>query len=241
MKSALAVAVVAALATPAVAGPCLVDGLAPQIMTPSGSVIDQYGGIVVAAVSTSIEPHRNNHADPSAQSSWQFRVAAVRTKAKITQLAPGLALYAPAQLGIGTKVALEDTKDHTAVEVELGFMATDDMPMDDAPKVTAITHTTHGPMLREEQTVATLSAPPPAGTVALLVYDGKGDRKLARSFVLVPDLQATSITIYGHHRCEAEVPGTVATRAGATVRLAWVDAEGHVSIPTGPLKVTKLK
>jgi len=234
MKAAL---VVAALMTPAAAGPCLVDGLAPQVITPSGSVIDQYGGVVVAAVSTPMQPG----ADPSAQSSWRFRVGTKRRKTKITKLAPGLALYALSahEHGLGVRMALEDTKDHTAVEVELGFMATRAMPVDPAPKVTAITHTTNGPMMRESQTVATLSAPPPAGTVALLVYSGKGDRKLARSFVLVPDLKTTSLTIYGHHRCEAEVPGTVPTHAGETVRLAWVDAGGHVSLLTEPITVTK--
>jgi hypothetical protein len=96
-------------------------------------------------------------------------------------------------------------------------------------------------MLRTETTVATLSAPPPAGTVALLVFDASSKGKLARSFVLVDNPAATSITIYGRHRCEAEVPGTVPTRAGARIRLAWVDAEGHVSLRSEPVKVAKIK
>ena len=42
MKAALGV--LAILVTPVAAGPCLGDGLAPQIMTPNGAVIDQFGG-----------------------------------------------------------------------------------------------------------------------------------------------------------------------------------------------------
>ena len=53
------------------------------------------------------------------------RIGTTRTKAKITKLAPGLALHAPVDRGRGTKAALEDVKDHTAVVVVLGFMDTD--------------------------------------------------------------------------------------------------------------------
>ena len=67
------------------------------------------------------------------------------------------------------------------------------------------------------------------------------DKPLARGFVLVTDPKATTFTIYGRHRCEAQVPGTVATGAGDTVRLAWVDAEGHVSIPSDRIEVTRTK
>ncbi len=231
---ALVTLALAIIAKPAAAGPCLVDGLAPQILTPNGATIDQFGGVVVAAVSSG--QHTANRADPSAQA-WQFKIGTKRSTAKITKLAPGLALHVPAKHDVGTKAALEDTKDHTAVEVVLGFMDTDDMPMDPAPEVTAVTYTKEAnmPMLHTEAAVATLKTPPPAGTVALLVYDAK-PKKLARSFVLVTDPTATTIKIYGRHRCEAEVPGTVPTRTGTTVRLAWVDAEGHVSMLSEPVR-----
>ncbi len=77
--------------------------------------------------------------------------------------------------------------------------------------------------------------------VALLVDDAAMDKPMARGFVVIDDLKATTFRIYGRHRCQGEVPGTVPTGAGDTVRLAWVDAEGHVSIPSGRIKVTKTK
>lgn len=237
MTRALVAAVVALAVSPAAAGPCLVDGIAPMILTPAGATIDQFGGIVVAALSSSM--HRDQHADVSAQP-WKLQRDGTRTKAKVTKLAPGLALYAAPDhgQGIGAKVTLEDSPDHAAVEVVLGFMNTRDMPMDPAPQVTALTHTKEDrmPLLSTEATVATLKAPPPPGTVALLVYDARPKGKLARSFVLVTDPKATTITIYGRHKCEAEVPGTVPTRSGHTVRLAWVDAEGHISLLSDPVR-----
>lgn len=241
MRTALlGVLVTGLVASPAAAGPCLVDGLAPLILTPGGSTIDQHGGVVVAAVSSSM--HQEQRRDVSAEP-WEFRKGKSRSETKIKRLAPGLALHSPdAKLaGMGDKVALEDSKDHAAVEVVVGFMVTDDMPMDEAPRVVSITQATSAPMLRTPATVATLKAPPPAGTVALLVYDAKMDKPMARGFVRVEDLKATTFAIYARHRCEAEVPKTVPTGAGDKVRLAWVDAEGHVSIPSDPVTVTRTK
>jgi len=231
---------VAVAASPAAAGPCLVDGLAPQIMTPTGSTIDQHGGVVVAAVSSPM--HREQRRDVSAEP-WEFRKGKARSKTVIKRLAPGLALHSPDDklASVGDKVALEDAKDHTAIEIVVGYMITDDMPMDEAPRVVSITQATTAPMLRSPSTVATLKAPPPAGTVALLVYDGAMDKPLARGFVLVEDPKATTIVIYSRHRCEAQIPGTVPTGAGDTVRLAWVDGEGHVSIPSERIKITKVR
>jgi len=208
MIRALAAVLVAVAAGPAAAGPCLVDGLAPQIMTPTGSTIDQHGGVVVAAVSSFM--HGEQHRDVSAEA-WEFRKGKARSKTVIKRLAPGLALHSPNKklATMGDKVALEDAKNHTALEITVSFMVTDDMPMDETPRVESIIQAM--------------------------------DKPLARGFVLVTDPKATTFTIYGRHRCEAQVPGTVATGAGDTVRLAWVDAEGHVSIPSDRIEVTRTK
>ena len=99
MKIAL-VAVLAVFA-PAVAGPCLVPGLVPLVRTPQGATIDQFGGVVVAAVSF----RGGGTTDPVVQK-WEFVEGKKRAKARVTLLAPGLAVYAP--IGPVQELDLED-------------------------------------------------------------------------------------------------------------------------------------
>ena len=83
---------VAIMTTTATAGPCLVHGLDPEIVTPAGTTIDQFGGVVIIAT----ESLRKDapHADVAVQP-YEFRSGKLREKANVTELAPGLAIYAP--------------------------------------------------------------------------------------------------------------------------------------------------
>lgn len=237
MSRVLAAAVLLAIATPAVAGPCLVHGLDPMIVTPAGTDVDQFGGIVVVATESLRKdaPHANVAVQP-----YELVSGQKRGKAVVTELAPGLAIYAPPQ-GITGSVDLEDTKGHSAIRVKFYFRPVRDLPTSPAPEVVSIKHTTNVPMFRTESTSATLKAAPPADAVALLVREAGSTAKLARSWVLVRDVKGTRIEIYMRDRCRPEVPGTIATRTGDRVELAWVDAAGRVSMWSAPVTVTTYK
>lgn len=220
----LALVLVGALAVPAVAGPCDVPGLAPVVKTPSGATIDQLGGVVVMAMPWL---GSSDARDPVTQG-WEFVEGKRRGKAKVTRLAPGLAVYAP--VAPDQELDLEDKPGHGVVHVKFRFQDTDDVPIDPAPRPTRIVQAKQTPMMRTVSVVATLAEPPPAGTIAVLVRAAGGAGKPARSWAEVTDPKATRIAIYTRERCEPGIPGTIGTKAGDRVELAWVDAEGHVSL-----------
>ena len=225
-----ALVLLAALALPASAGPCLVPGLAPVVRTPSGTTIDQFGGVVVAAVSWP----KGGSADPVVQK-WEFVEGKKRNKARVTLLAPGLAVYAP--VAPEKQLDLEDKPGHSAVRVTFQFMNTDDMPVDAAPRPTTIVQAKQTPMFRTGSVVATLAEAPPAGTIAVLVRGAGSQAKAARSWAEVRDPTATRVEIFMRDRCEPEIPGTVPTKAGDKIELAWVDSEGHVSLWSQAIEV----
>lgn len=226
----VALALVALLAAPASAGPCLVPGLVPLVKTPGGATIDQFGGVVVVAVAFQGGVSK----DPVVQP-WEFVEGKRRKKARVTLLAPGLAVYAPN--APDKELDLEDTPGHSAVRVKFQFTNTDDMPVDAAPRPTAIVQAKQRPMFRTGSVVATLAEAPPAGTIAVLVRASGSTAKAARSWQEVRDPKSTRVEIYMRDRCEPEIPGTVATKAGDKVELAWVDSEGHVSLWSQAIEV----
>lgn len=225
--------VLAASGGHATAGPCLVPGLAPEVLTPAGSTIDQLGGVVVGAVSFA----GGSSADPVG-APWQFTDAGKAQPARITRLAPGLVTYAPVTPGMGVALALEDRPGHAAVKVTLTFVPVDDMPVNAAPRPSSIAVAPSAPMFRTQLVTATLREPPPAGTIALVVRAANSKSSEGRSWVMIGDPRATTLEIYMRDRCAPEIPGTVATKAGDEIVLAWVDVGGHVSLWSQPMRVT---
>jgi hypothetical protein len=226
----LALALVALLAVPAAAGPCLEPGLLPIVISPQGATIDQFGGVVVAAV-----PFRQGgNADPVVQP-WEFVEGKKRSKPKVTVIATGLAVYAPK--APEQALELQDKSGRAVGRVTFQFQNTDDMPVDSAPRPTAVVQAKKPPMSSNETVTATLAEAPPAGTIAVLVRAAGGKAK-ARSWNRLYDIKTTKVVIYAYDRCEPVIPGTVGTKAGDKIELAWLDAEGHVSPWSTPIEVT---
>lgn len=215
-----ALVLVALLAAPASAGPCLVTPLATMVKTPQGATIDQFGGVVVAS-------------SPAQQ--WRFVEGKRQAKARVTALAPGIAVYAPR--APEQELDLEDKPGHSVAHVRFQFQNTDDMPVDAAPRPTAITTAKQTAMMRSTSVVARLAEAPPAGTIVVLVRAAGSKSSAARSWLDVRDVTAKTVEIYRRDRCTAESPGTVATKAGDKIELAWLDAEGHVSLWSAPIEV----
>ncbi|MBL9017852.1 MAG: hypothetical protein JNL83_26940 [Myxococcales bacterium] len=235
MKLAFAVLALGLAASPAAAGPCLEPGLMPIVISPLGATIDQFGGVVVAAV-----PWREGvNEDPVVQPTWEFVEGKQRGKPKITVIAPGLAVYAPK--APVQALELQDKTGRAVGRVKFQFQNTDDMPMDAAPRPTAVIQAKKARMSSNDTVTATLAEAPPAGTIAVLVRAAGGKTTAPRSWNRLYDLKTTKIVVYAYDRCEPVIPGTVATKAGDKIELAWLDAEGHVSLWSPAIAVTAEK
>ena len=230
-RGALAVLIGALAAAPASAGPCLEPGLVPLVITPQGATIDQFGGVVVAAI-----PFRGGvDKDPAVQTTWEFVEGKKRGKPKITVIAPGLAVYAPK--APEQALELQNKSGRAEGRVKFQMMNTDDMPVDSAPRPTAVVQAKKSPMSSNETVTATLAEAPPAGTIAVLVRAAGAKATAARSWQRLYDIKTTKVVIYAYDRCEPIIPGTVATKAGDKIELAWLDGEGHVSLWSTAIEV----
>jgi hypothetical protein len=230
MNRAIVLAAVGLAASPAAAGPCLEPGLLPMVISPLGATIDQFGGVVVAAV-----PFRGGEDKDPVVQPWEFVEGKQRTKAKVTVLAPGLAVYAPQKPQ--AELVLEAKVGRTVGRVKFQFQNTDDMPVDAAPRPTLVVQAKQSPMSSDVTVTASLAEAPPAGTIAVLVRSAGSKTATARSWNRLYDIKTKTIKVYDYNRCEPVIPGTVATKAGDKIELAWLDAEGHVSLWSQAIEV----
>jgi hypothetical protein len=230
--SRLALCSIAVAGLPASAGPCrqFQDlGFLPDVLTPEGSTLDSRGGVVVAAESVRLE--RAGWDDPSVQN-WRFGAAGKHELGKRTVIAPGLVVVAPTVFA--DDLVFENTDGSPARGVH--FRADAKLAPLAAPKVTTVTYRDKGlGIMTTELTVAKLAAAPPAGAVALVVYAGD----TPRSWSPIESSTVDEVTLYAVDHCVLQLPGTIATRAGDRITLAWLDETGHVSPRTKAIEVRR--
>ena len=230
MRIAAVVCVVAATVT-AEAGPCKYHhdlGLVPAVLTPDHVTLDPGGGVVVAAESVRLD--RAVDADPTLQD-WRFSDGTHDVIGKRTVIAPGLIVTAP--VGLGDTLMFQNP-DGSRVR-ELRYHSAAPRGALPSPRVESVTYSnTNLGIMRRELTTAKLAAPPPADVVALVVYAGS----TPRSWVAIEDA-GLEMAVYAVDDCVRQIPGTIPTRAGDRVTLAWVDETGHVSAHTGTMIVGK--
>jgi hypothetical protein len=118
-----------------------------------------------------------------------------------------------------------------AVQKDWGFTTGRDLP---APKLMGVVHSDSE---RTQETQAELDGAPPADAVALVIFDA---RHKAKSWGTVA-ANATTIEVYGQHKCDVLPNGTLASKAGDKVMLAWVDKYGRLSAKTKLFTITAKK
>lgn len=224
-------ALLAAAAAPAHAGPCAMPSLAHEVATPSGTTIDQHGGVVVltvAGLGVGIGTPTLRDGERA------FRAGQLDVKASATTVAPGLVVHrVPVELRREQpELRLVDAAGTVAATVAVALRKAP--PRLRGPQIRAVTASQ--PNRRGEGWVtATLKQAPPAGTIAVIVRDAK--QRSARSFERIGDPEATEIFVYQGDRCTPRAAGTEATRGGQRIQLAWVTAAGHVSPWSAPVTV----
>jgi hypothetical protein len=205
----LALAGLLASSSAASAAPCEIVENHPVVLTASGAVIGDGGGIVVGTA-------------PDYQHASKLRsVAELRFADKsapaIKHLAPGLDL-----LVVATAAATLESAGHEKL-VSVGHGKVRDLG---APDVTAVVHTAPQATKHPYVMIDAEVGDAPAGVLALIVFDEAG--ATARSWGRVT-ANAKTVTVFSQGGCGIPVAGTLESRIGDKVRLAWVDAAGRIS------------
>jgi len=211
---------VAALAVPipASAGPCVITGLDPDVLTPTGAKIAKGGGVIVATVQSG----KGGTDDASIQPAWRWKVGDHYVKPAHVTRAPGLTVY---PLPAGATLLVNDARTRMA-----DVVAGDDAKLLAAPKPSAarddatLVETSHVSFIYHTLELD-LAELPPDDAFALVIYGADG---VARDWLRVDsDRQQHYSLSYAGNRCATPVPGRVATAAGDKLTFAWIDTSGR--------------
>ncbi len=189
-------------------------GLTAKVVN-ADTAISQDGGILVAASREAQGPL--DKGDVAVHLDWRFRGATGLVKPTIEMIAPGLAVY---RLPATGPIVLEDAK-HSVVAKATGVAAAKERPA--APRVTSIRYTNLLHRRSRTMVTVTLDAAPPAGTVALVLADGKG---VPRSWGFVT---GAKVDVYSSGDCVALPNGTLPSTSGDKVSVFFVDDAGRKS------------
>jgi len=221
-----------ALAPTSADAKCAMDHLQPIVLTKEVAVPADGGGIVVGTMSVSYDETDTGEA---LQKTWGFLTGRDIMQPVLTVLAPGLVVYG-VQPTVRTTGELTDEKG--AVVAKLAQTQTKVARLA-APKIKAVVHYDDGPnpMRRKVSTKVKLDGAAPADAVAMVLMDRK---RTARSWGTVT-AGATDVEVYYQYRCKVLPNGTLASKVGDKVIVAWVDKYGRLSATTKvfTIKVTK--
>ena len=219
----IALALLGVLAASPAHAECARFGLDPVIVTTAGAKLPPTGGILVRAEATRTGGY--GPGDVAVQPGWHYK--GKPGKPVIATIAPGLAVM---RVPDGP-VELLDDAGKSLIAVTGSTTTTTALP---APKVKAVEIITRDLGYRgtaDNITVA-LDGPIPGGMVALVLLDAK--TKKPRSFGLIADATAP-VTVYAVGRCKPQPNGTLASKAGDSVAVMYVDATGRISSPSPPV------
>jgi len=222
MRSCLPVLVaLLSLASPRIArGDCAMVEYFPNPLTPAATDIGD-GGIVVAQLAFA------KHL-PTESSTWRFRVGTKTSVPAITSIAPGLDVYRPSKRG--AKLVLVGGDGKPIVELTSTKRKRAELPV---PSIKAIQFSESRGRHSSASTVAELIGDPPDGVIALVAYDRTGK---PRSFGTVVK-NAKQVDLYNRSDCGGPFRGTVVSRTGDRIRVAWLDASGRLSKQSAPIRV----
>jgi hypothetical protein len=226
-KVAAVLAAVFAVAPQAADAKCIRLELQPKLLT-ANATVPLGGGLILAE--DAVVPRDNVPA--LAPATWKLTAGGKPVAIRPEVLAPGLTLYP-----LPAKVSSVDVKEGTKLVGSMKLSRRHPATLA-APAVKAIVSTATVGRRASESLEVQLSAPLPAGTVAVVIADKAGN---GRSFDLVDqdDLKDDPLSVYGLHRgrCASLPEGTVHSRPGDEVIVYVVDHLGRRSPATAPIKV----
>ncbi len=224
-------AVLAATAAPAIAGPCAMPTVQSWPLTPDNATIDQHGGILISQLAT----HGNQGVDRTDKLDalpWKLNGKAL----KIELLAPGLARVASTD----AKLALADSKGKEFFHAKFAMVPDRDMKIVVAtPTGATITNSSFvGPRSSGQNTTVTFAATPPKNVAGVLAYDAAAYKKGgAQAVSWAPvDLVAKTAFLFAQGRCHVQTTGYGPVK-GEKVVLVYFDNVGHLSLPSTEITV----
>ena len=225
MHRVIAAFALVALTQHAAAGDCAFSGLAAKVITPASSIVPGDGGIVVAAVTDrqgTLSP-----GDEAVHPGWRLRVGGDLIKPPIEVVAPGLAIYRVA-VANAFKVELETDKHEVVGTVRPARGSGDPLAAPQLKRAWFEPNTSrHG----TERVGVELDGAALPTAIALVIADAKGT---PRSWTLAG---GQTLYPYTSASCVALPNGTVATKAGDTIIVFWVDSGGRRSPASKPINV----
>lgn len=228
MRAFLATWLVIASA-PSADAKCARMGLAPSVLTPSGATISPDGGIVVGVVDVQSDDVLVENA--AAQPGWRIKHGSRVDAPKMVVLAPGLVLYKlPADAKDGQLI---DHKRAAVGSVIVGAK----QPAIAAPKLKAVKYESQLGRRPWERVTVELGAAAPAGAIAIVLTDPKGN---VRSWGRVV-AGKTTLVGYDHGGCRVLADDTLPSKPGSRVAAFWVDASGRKSALSAPAGVEGAK
>jgi hypothetical protein len=230
----LAIALVVALATPAVAGPCAISGLVATPVTLIDTTIEDGGGIIVAAMPGPYSQRKPGD-DVLRPPSWRLRAGKALVSPTIDVVAPGLAVYRlPA--GDGAVSLVDGTQ--TIVTVRRSADRGASVLPAPMPTSVEVEHTTGFRGSQNERVLVHLIAPAPRGAVVMIAYGADG--KVRSWGPLQQD--AREVVVYtSAGRCQTPQPEIVASQVGDRITVAWLDLSGRLSARSGEVEVVAAK
>jgi hypothetical protein len=157
---------------------------------------------------------------------WEVAQASVAKPLELRAIAPGLAVII---LPTNGAFDIRDAKHAVLATAMRGPTKVTALP---APKPTSVQLKRPQARGRDTTITATLAAKPPTGAVALIVFAKGKPRSWGRVTA-----GSTSVIVY-RGACQTTPPaGTVASRVGESVTLAWLDETGHVSAASTAVKI----
>ncbi|HEY5920061.1 MAG TPA: hypothetical protein VIV11_00260, partial [Kofleriaceae bacterium] len=184
---------------------------APAILTPATATVDELGGIVAT------NPPKNG---------WELAQSTTAKQLELRNVAPGLVVI---PLPTNGMFELRDSKHAVLASVTRGPTKVTPLP---APKPRLVRRTAPKSRGDDSTITAMFAAKPPAGAVALIVFAKGKPRSWGRVTA-----GSTSVVVY-RGACQTTPPaGTISSRIGETITLAWLDETGHVSAPSRAVKV----
>lgn len=209
--------------------------LAPQLITHTADPIPAGGGVLIGFTETtdgSAEAFAGH--DPAMNADWTLVVGKRKTRPRVEQLAPGLAVYRPGTLR-GTRPTQLVLRDGKGAKVgAFSASARADAASLPPPTVKRITATSVAQNKgRWRGTVTTAIAEVdqiPDRAAALIVYRQDAGNTTALTWARVAVGSTPTIEVYASPgKCGSEPDGLTAPAPGETVVLAWVDQFGRRS------------
>jgi hypothetical protein len=205
---------------------CALSGLAPKVINDGNASFPADGAFVVAAVQ---QGHgKLDPGDITVHSEWTLHVDGKPIAPKIDTIAPGLSLYR-----VDGRTGTLRLEDGARKSLATGKAVAAKRTPFPAPVVKKLTNTAGG-YHRNAAITAELDGAVPGGAIAIVMYDEKGT---PRSWGLVT--AGKPITPFLHTYCGTLPNGTLGSKVGDKVKLAWVDEAGRVSPTSKVIEIVR--